>query len=126
MGWDLELVDFSLGTQAPSMSNWQAFNDTSAGRLTEVHSDMTLDSSSMRMVVRGTGPIGQFIATVNNISMTGGWVRQATRAFDTCFEPWTHPWLVLGLALLADLHVFTQCRLGRGNLDPGYKDFMQW
>lgn len=49
----------------------QAFNDTATGRLSELRVNLSLDSPSMRVMVRGSGPIGQFVATVTNITMSG-------------------------------------------------------
>jgi len=49
-GWELELVDLSLGGQAPALSSFQAFNDARTGELAEVQADMNLDSTSMRVV----------------------------------------------------------------------------
>lgn len=66
-GWRIELTDFSMGAEAPVMSNFQAFQDPRAAgpRLAALDCDMDLTSSSMAIVMRGSGPlVGEFTATV--------------------------------------------------------------
>ncbi|KAF5835353.1 hypothetical protein DUNSADRAFT_7519 [Dunaliella salina] len=70
-GWTIELTDFSLGVHSPYMSNFQVFNDAVTGRMQAMECDMDMTSSSMRVVVRGSGPLGDFRATVSGMSMKG-------------------------------------------------------
>ncbi|GIL93084.1 hypothetical protein Vretifemale_20508 [Volvox reticuliferus] len=70
-GLELQLEEMSLGKEAPQMSNFQVLADPLSGRVTAINCDMTFDSSSMRVVVSGSGPLGRFIATMTGISMRG-------------------------------------------------------
>ena len=49
----------------------QAYNDVARGKLSALECDMELISGTMRVTVRGTGPLGQFTATVSNFSVKG-------------------------------------------------------
>lgn len=50
----------------------QVYNDAETGRIKSMECDMALASRSMLVVVRGRGPVGQFVATVSNMSLRGG------------------------------------------------------
>ncbi len=49
----------------------QVLSDPSTGRITALHADMAFDSDSLRAVVRGSGPVGSFTASIAGISMRG-------------------------------------------------------
>ncbi|GAX84227.1 hypothetical protein CEUSTIGMA_g11650.t1 [Chlamydomonas eustigma] len=70
-GWTMELVDMSLGVEAPTMTNYRVYNDVSSNRMASMEYDMEMISSSMRVAVRGSGPLGQFTATVSDFSVKG-------------------------------------------------------
>ena len=69
-GWTLELVSMSLGKAGPTLSNWQCFS-SAEGRLVASECQMELISDSVRVIVRGTGPLGAFQATVSSLSVSG-------------------------------------------------------
>ncbi|KXZ44634.1 hypothetical protein GPECTOR_64g128 [Gonium pectorale] len=70
-GWELELVHLSMGRQAPSMGNYQVLADAATGRVTALDCEVEMDSPSVRAVVRGSGPVGRFTATVAGVRMKG-------------------------------------------------------
>ena len=49
----------------------QVFNDMFTGQMQALEVDLSFASPSLRVVVRGTGPIGQFTATVMGVSVRG-------------------------------------------------------
>ncbi|GLI62296.1 hypothetical protein VaNZ11_004899 [Volvox africanus] len=70
-GLELQLEEMSLGTEAPQLNNFQVLADPASGRVTAINCDMAFDSSSMRVVVSGSGPLGRFTATMAGINMRG-------------------------------------------------------
>lgn len=76
-GWSLAITDVSMGSDGPQLSGFRALADPITGRLAAIDCRMALDSGSMRAVVRGSGPIGAFTATVSGIRMEGAWGKRA-------------------------------------------------
>lgn len=69
-GWSLELVSMSLGKEGPKLSNWQCFSSPD-GRLLAVECKMEFISDTVKVVVKGSGPLGAFGATVSSLSVSG-------------------------------------------------------
>lgn len=55
----------------PPPPGFQAFADPDSGVVTAVDADMSFNSSSVRLVVVGRGPLGAFTATVSAVQMEG-------------------------------------------------------
>ena len=55
----------------PSLAGFQAFADPDSGAVTAVDADMAFNSSSVRLVVVGRGPLGAFTAKVSAVQMEG-------------------------------------------------------
>ena len=68
-GWEVELVELSMGAQPPVLGGFQAFSNQASGQLAAIDAELVMDSSSMRVVVRGTGPVGQFTASVSGVQV---------------------------------------------------------
>ena len=62
---------FNDASAPPSPPPAQVFNDVSSGSMTALECDMEMVSGSMRVAVRGAGPLGKFTATVSNFSVKG-------------------------------------------------------
>jgi hypothetical protein len=52
-------------------AGFQAFADPDTGAVTAVDADMSFNSSSVRLVVVGRGPLGAFTAKVSAVQMEG-------------------------------------------------------
>ncbi|KAG1680787.1 hypothetical protein FOA52_008120 [Chlamydomonas sp. UWO 241] len=70
-GWSIELVDLSLGDESPKLSNVRVFNNVRWGGMQAIEMDLELTSASMRVVVKGSGPLGQFTGTISGFSVKG-------------------------------------------------------
>lgn len=60
-----------MGSDACSLSEFQAYGDPTSGRLTAIDCKLSLNSDTMKVVVRGSSPIAAFTATVSGIRMAG-------------------------------------------------------
>ena len=70
-GWKIDLTDIDLGTDGLVLSSFQAFVDVRTGRLGSLDCVGTLKSRSVRVVVNGKGPVGQFTAKIMGIDIKG-------------------------------------------------------
>ena len=77
-GWNLELVSMSLGKDGPKLSNWQCFSSPE-GTLAAIECKMEFISDSVKVVVKGSGPLGPFQATVSSLSVTSGNIKLVPR-----------------------------------------------
>lgn len=69
-GWTLELVSVSLGKEGPTFSGWQCLSSPQ-GSLVAAECKMEMISDSIRVVVKGNGPLGEFQANVSSLSVLG-------------------------------------------------------
>ncbi|GFH17588.1 uncharacterized protein HaLaN_14251, partial [Haematococcus lacustris] len=70
-GWELAIQEMELGQQSPRLSNFQVYNSVTNGRMNALECDMRMESTSMHVVVAGSGPLGKFRATVSGITVSG-------------------------------------------------------
>ncbi len=87
-GWDVEIGDLSLGTTAPRLSSFQAFGQQPSGALAAVDCRLAWDTDSVRIVVRGKGPLGKFVVRVSALQLEGEWGRICglCRCWQLCIE----------------------------------------
>lgn len=49
----------------------QAYADPSTGKLSAIDCSMRMDSTSLRVVVKGSGPLGKFAANISGVTVHG-------------------------------------------------------